>query len=80
MTYWEIFKEQLLQLQWQDPKMEYASDWEQTEKDRRNKLKEFQKELGFPEEVTHDQYTGFPEVKEDDPLPWNKTSGVIDKS
>ena len=66
--------------QWQDPKMEYASDHKQMEKDRRTRLEKFQNELGYPEEVVHDQDKGFPEVEEDDTLPWNKTSGVIDKS
>jgi len=69
-----------LHKQWQDPKMEYASNWEETEEDRRTKLKAFQEELGFPEHVSHDPDKGYPEVEEDEPLPWNMTSGVIDKS
>lgn len=80
MTHMEVFKDMMIQLQWQDPKMEYASNWEESEKDRRDKLKEFQKELGFPEDVVHDQQTGFPEVIDEDPLPWNKTDGIVDKS
>ena len=74
-----------LHKQWQDPKMEYASNWEETEADRRTKLEKFHEELGLPNRVPHtwddnEGSKGYPEVEEDEPLPWNMTSGVIDKS
>ena len=49
------------------------------------KLEKFHEELGLPNRVPHtwddnEGSKGYPEVEEDEPLPWNMTSGVIDKS
>jgi hypothetical protein len=61
--------------------MEYASDWKQTEADRRTKLRKFMDELGLPEQVHHaEDGSGYPEVEEDEKLPWNYTDGILDKS
>ena len=74
-----------LHKQWQDPKMEYASNWEETEEDRRTKLEKLHEDLGVPPRVPHtwddnEGSKGYPEVAEDKPLPWNMTDGVVDKS
>ena len=77
----KIEKLQELIKQWQDEEMKHASDWEATEAERRTKLREFQDELGFPQQVDADPNKGYPEVEEETHLPWNvNVSGRVDKS
>lgn len=48
-----------------------AKDWDDMEDERRSKLEELQKELGFPLDVKADKQSGYPEVKENAHLPWS---------
>lgn len=79
-----------IEKQWQDEKMEFALNFEEGEKSRREKLTEFMKEMGLPTESEFQEEHGFfepkdkkglAEVKEDKKLPWQvNEAGVVDRS